>query len=60
MFPSPQGRPSVLADVVAAVLVTQVLEGRSDRGAEAAQTFDLRPKAARGLSVVAAAFPRRC
>ena len=51
----------MLADVVvAAVLVLQVLEGRSARGARAALTFHLRRKAACGLSVGAAAFTRRC
>uniref|UniRef100_UPI000C264B74 IS1182 family transposase n=1 Tax=Geodermatophilus chilensis TaxID=2035835 RepID=UPI000C264B74 len=50
------GRPSVPADVVAAVLVLQALEGRSDREATEALTFDLRWKAACGLSVEAAAF----
>jgi hypothetical protein len=42
LFPSPLGRPSVPADVVAAVLVLQALEGRSDRDAVEALTFDLR------------------
>src|SRR5205085_7077502 len=50
------GRPSVPADVVAAVLVLQALEGRSDRDAAEALTFDLRWKAACGLSVGAAGF----
>jgi Transposase DDE domain/Transposase domain (DUF772) len=56
LFPSPRGRPSVPADVVAAVLLLQALEGRSDREAVEALTFDLRWKAACGLSVGAAAF----
>jgi hypothetical protein len=56
LFPSPRGRPSVPADVVAAVLVLQALEGRSDREAVEALTFDLRWKAACGLSVAAAGF----
>ena len=56
LFPSPRGRPSVPADVVAAVLVLQALEGRSDREAAEALTFDLRWKAACGLSVGAEAF----
>jgi hypothetical protein len=56
LFPSALGRPSVPADVVAAVLVLQALEGRSDREATEALTFDLRWKAACGLSVEAAAF----
>src|SRR5215218_328281 len=56
LFPSPLGRPSVPADVVAAVLVLQALEGRSDREATEALTFDLRWKAACGWPVGAAAF----
>jgi hypothetical protein len=56
LFPSPLGRPSVPADVVAAVLVLQALEGRSDREAVEALTFDLRWKAACGLPVAAAGF----
>ena len=56
LFPSARGRPSVPADVVAAVLLLQALEGRSDREAAEALTFDLRWKAACGLSVGAAAF----
>jgi hypothetical protein len=56
LFPSPLGRPSVPADVVAAVLVLQALEGRSDREAIEALTFDLRWKAACGLPVAAAGF----
>jgi hypothetical protein len=56
LFPSPRGRPSVPADVVAAVLLLQALEGRSDREAAEALTFDLRWKAACGLSVGAAGF----
>ena len=50
LFPSPRGRPSVPADVVAAVLVLQALEGLSDREAAEALTFDLRWKAACGLA----------
>jgi hypothetical protein len=56
LFPSPLGRPSVPADVVAAVLVLQALEGRSDREASEALTFDLRWKAACGWPVAAAGF----
>jgi hypothetical protein len=56
LFPSRLGRPSVPADVVAAVLVLQALDGRSDREATEALTFDLRWKAACGLPVAAAAF----
>src|SRR4051794_33676086 len=56
LFPSPLGRPSVPADVVAAVLLLQALEGRSDRDAVEALTFDLRWKAACGLAVAATGF----
>ena len=56
LFPSHLGRPSVPADVVAAVLVLQALEGRSDREAAEALTFDLRWKAACGLAVTAPGF----
>jgi hypothetical protein len=56
LFPSSLGRPSVPADVVAAVLVLQALEGRSDREAVEALTFDLRWKAACGWPVAAAGF----
>jgi Transposase DDE domain/Transposase domain (DUF772) len=56
LFPSSLGRPSVPADVVAAVLVLQALEGRSDREAAEALTFDLRWKAACGLPIDATAF----
>ena len=56
LFPSALGRPSVPADVVAAVLVLQALEGRSDRDAVEALSFDLRWKAAVGWPVAAAGF----
>jgi hypothetical protein len=56
LFPSALGRPSVPADVVAAVLVLQALEGRTDREAAEALTFDLRWKAACGLPIDATAF----
>jgi hypothetical protein len=56
LFPSRLGRPSVPADVVAAVLLLQALEGRSDREAIEALTFDLRWKSACGLPITAAAF----
>ena len=46
LFPSPLGRPSVPADVVASVLVLQALMRRSDRDAIEALSFDLRWKAA--------------
>jgi hypothetical protein len=56
LFPSPLGRPSVPADVVAAVLVLQALQGLWDREAAEALTFDLRWKAAAGWPVAAAGF----
>jgi hypothetical protein len=56
LFPSPLGRPSVPADVVASVLVLQALEGLGDREAVEALTFDLRWKAAVGWPVAAAGF----
>src|SRR5437764_15463123 len=56
LFPSSLGRPSVPGDVVAAVLLLQALEGRSDREAAEALTFDLRWKAACGLPIAASAF----
>jgi hypothetical protein len=56
LFPSPLGRPSVPAEVVAGVLVLQALQGLSDREAVEALTFDLRWKAACGLPVAAAGF----
>ena len=56
LFPSRLGRPSEPADVVAAVLVLQVLQGLSDREAVEALSFDLRWKAACGWPVAAAGF----
>jgi Transposase DDE domain/Transposase domain (DUF772) len=56
LFPSRLGRPSVPADVVAAVLLLQALEGRSDREAAEALTFDLRWKAAAGWPMGTAGF----
>ena len=56
LFPSHLGRPSVPADVVATVLVLQALEGRSDREAAEALTFDLRWKAAVGWPIGKPAF----
>jgi hypothetical protein len=56
LFPSHLGRPSVPAEVVAAVLVLQALEGRSDREAVEALTFDLRWKGACGWPVAATGF----
>jgi hypothetical protein len=51
LFPSHLGRPSEPAEVVAAVLLLQALEGRSDREAVEALTFDLRWKAACGWPI---------
>src|SRR3954452_2859849 len=56
LFPSRLGRPSEPADVVAAVLVLQALQGLSDREAVEALSFDLRWKAACGWPVAAAGF----
>jgi hypothetical protein len=51
LFPSHLGRPSEPADVVAAVLVLQALQGLSDREAVEALTFDLRWKVACGWPI---------
>ena len=51
LFPSPRGRPSVPADVVATVMVLQSLEGLSDRDALTALVTDLRWKVAAGLAL---------
>jgi hypothetical protein len=56
LFPSGRGRPSVPADVVATVIVLQALNGLSDREAAEAVTFDLRWKAAAGLTIQANSF----
>jgi hypothetical protein len=56
LFPSGRGRPSVPADVMAAVIVLQSLHGLSDSETVEAVTFDLRWKAACGLAVTAEAF----
>lgn len=56
LFPSGRGRPSVPADVMAAVILLQALHGLSDSETVDAVTFDLRWKAACGLPVTAAAF----
>src|SRR3954449_11917282 len=56
LFPSPLGRPSVPADVVASVLVLQALEGLPDRDAVDALTYDLRWKAATGWPVTKPGF----
>ena len=56
MFPSGRGRPSVPADVMAAVITLQALHNLSDSETVDAVTYDLRWKAACGLPVTAAAF----
>lgn len=56
LFPSGRGRPSVPADVMAAVITLQSLQGLSDAETVDAVAFDLRWKAACGLSVTAGAF----
>ena len=56
LFPTSRGRPSVPADVMAAVITLQSLQGLSDSETVDAVTFDLRWKAACGLAVTAGAF----
>jgi hypothetical protein len=56
LFASGRGRPSVPADVMAAVIVLQTLHGMSDSETTDAVTFDLRWKAAIGWPVTAKAF----
>jgi transposase len=56
LFPTRRGRPSVPADVMAAVITLQALHGLSDSETVDAVTFDLRWKAACGLPVTAGAF----
>ena len=56
LFPSGRGRPSVPADVMAAVILLQTLHGLSDSETTDAITFDLRWKAAIGWPVTAKAF----
>lgn len=56
LFPSGRGRPSVPADVMAAVILLQTLHGMSDSETVDAVTFDLRWKAAVGWPVNAPAF----
>lgn len=56
LFPTGRGRPSVPADVMAAVITLQALHGFSDSETVDAVTFDLRWKAACGLPVTAGAF----
>jgi IS5 family transposase len=56
LFPSNRGRPSIPADVVAAVMVLQSLEGLSDRDAARALTDRISWKVACGLSLVDEGF----
>jgi hypothetical protein len=56
LFPSGRGRPSLPADLMAAVITLQALYGLSDNETVEAVTFDLRWKAACGLPVTAAGF----
>jgi Transposase domain (DUF772). len=54
------GRPTVPARVVATVMLLQAYEGLSDREACDRLAFDLRWKAAAGLTVEAGRFTPRC
>ena len=56
LFPSGRGRPSVAADVMAAVITLQALHGLSDSETVDAVTFDLRWKTACGMAVTDTAF----
>jgi hypothetical protein len=56
LFPTGRGRPSVPADVMAAVITLQALHGLSDSETVDAVTFDLRWKSACGLAVSDDAF----
>lgn len=56
LFPTGRGRPSVPADVMAAVITLQALHGLSDSETVDAVTFDLRWKTACGMAVNAGAF----
>ncbi len=56
LFPSGRGRPSVPADVMAAVITLQALHGLSDSETVDAVTFDLRWKTACGMAVTDSAF----
>lgn len=51
LFPSERGRPSVPADVVAAVMVLQALEGLSDRDAARQLRTNIAWKVASGLAL---------
>jgi hypothetical protein len=56
MYPSPNGRPSMPPQVLAAVVVLQALEGLPDFEAVQALRCDLRWKAACGLGLLDAGF----
>lgn len=56
LFPSERGRPSVPADVIAAVLVLQRLEGVSDREAHQRLRTDISWKVACGLALTDEGF----
>ncbi len=56
LFPSKRGRPSVPADVIAAVMVLQALEGLSDREAVRQLETNIAWKAATGLALTDEAF----
>jgi IS5 family transposase len=56
MYPSPNGRPSLPPQVLAAVVVLQALQGLSDFEAVQALRCDLRWKAACGLGLLDPAF----
>src|SRR3954463_5721172 len=56
LFPSHLGRPSEPAAVVATVLLLQAVEGRTDREATEALTFDLRWKGACGWPLARPGF----
>ena len=56
LFLTGRGRPSIPADVMAAVITLQALHGLSDSETVDAVMFDLRWKAACGLAVSAGAF----
>jgi IS5 family transposase len=56
LFPTGRGRPSVPADVMAAVITLQSLHGLSDSETVDAVTFDLRWKTACGMAVTDSAF----
>ena len=53
---SREGRPTVLARILATVMILQAFEGLSDREATDGLGFDLRWQAAAGVSIGAEAF----